>query len=387
MGSSQALLAVTVAGAFVFGLVIVLLSCLKPQLASRLEVPEQRVSGLWAGMNVLLVPMAFLGGLLADVWDVRVVFVLGCLLIALGLMALRWATTYRGALLAFLVTGVGGGFLSTASIVMMPAALFGRPEASASLNMGNVFFALGALIAPTLADVLLRSGGFRRPLSVGALLALLPLGLIAFVSKEDAGTASLRPDLVGLLSDLRLWLASAVFFLYAPLEGCLHTWGSTYLQNVGHSERKAGQLIAGFWSCFLLGRLAMAYLQHWRFLEADWDRWVVIVLSCCATVTVANLAGTVKRGSATTGLLLLGFFLGPIFPTLIGVLFQERLFGSTPGTAFGIVFAIGSAGSVVFAPLIGARFHRKSAHSALRIPLFLGLLLMLVSTFFGLTLG
>jgi len=63
---------------------------------------------------------------------------------------------------------------------------------------------------------------------------------------------------------LKLWLAGAVFFLYAPLEGGLHTWSSTYLQNVGHSERKAGQLIAGFWSCFLLGRLAMAYFQHWR---------------------------------------------------------------------------------------------------------------------------
>src|SRR5262249_6214043 len=108
MGGSQAVLAVTVAGAFVFGMVIVLLSCLKPQLAGRLNVSEARVTGLWASMNLLLVPMAFLGGLLADLWDVRVILLLGCVLIALALLALRWATSYRAALLAFLVTGIGG---------------------------------------------------------------------------------------------------------------------------------------------------------------------------------------------------------------------------------------------------------------------------------------
>ncbi|MBI1916236.1 MAG: MFS transporter [Planctomycetes bacterium] len=385
MGGSQAVLAVTVAGAFVFGMVIVLLSCLKPQLAGRLNVPEERVAGLWAGMNLLLVPMAFLGGLLADLWDVRVVLLAGCVLIALGLLALRWATTYRGALVAFLVTGVGGGFLSTASIVLMPSAFFGRHEASASLNMGNVFFALGALLAPTLCDVLLRWGGFRRALGTGALLALVPLLLLAVVRREDANPGQPRPDVLELLRDPMLWLAGAVFFLYAPLEGCLHTWGSTYLQNVGHTERKAAHLIAGFWSCFLLGRLAMAYFQHWRILDEHWDPWVVVLLSLCATVTLANLAGTVKRGSATTGLLLLGFFLGPIFPTLIGLLFNH--YPNEPGTAFGTMFAIGSAGSVFFAPVIGARFHRTSAQSALRIPLVLGMLLMIVSLFFGLAIG
>jgi len=385
MDGSQAVLAVTIAGAFVFGMVIVLLSCLKPQLAGQLNVPEERVTGLWAGMNLILVPMAFLGGLLCDLWDVRAVFVLGCVLIALALLGLRWATSYRAALLAFLVTGIGGGFLSTASIVLMPAAFFGRHEASASLNMGNVFFALGALVAPTLCDVLLRASGFRRTLGAGALLCLIPLVLIAFVSKEDANIGQSRPDLLMLLRDPMLWLAGAVFFLYAPLEGCLHTWGSTYLQNVGHSERKAAHLIAGFWSCFLLGRLVMAYFQHWRILDERWDPWVVVLLALGATVTLANLAGTVKRGSATTGLLLLGFFLGPIFPTLIGFLFS--MYPNAPGTSFGTMFAIGSAGSVVFAPVIGARFHRQSAHRALRIPLFLGMLLMIVALFLGLAMG
>jgi fucose permease len=382
MGGSQAVLAVAVSGAFLFGLVVVLLGCLKSQLAGRLGVPPGRVAGLWAAMNLVLVPTTFLGGVLADTWDVRWVFLIGTLLVCLALFALGSAGTMGGALAAFLLTGVGGGFLCSASLVLMPLGFFGPTEAAASLNFGNVFFALGAMLAPTLADVLLRGTGYRRTLATAALLALVPAVLVVFLPASQLGAERPQRDVAAVVFDPRVWLAGLVFFLYAPLEGCLHTWGTTYLQNMGHPERKAARLVSAFWTAFLLGRLAMAYLQHWRILDAGWDPWVVVILALAATVMLANMAGTVRRASATWGLLLLGFFLGPVFPTLVAFLF--RLSPDLPGTAFGTMFAIGSAGSLVVAPLISARFHRKSAQSALRIPLVLGMLLTITALFFGL---
>jgi fucose permease len=388
MVGSQAVLAVTLAGAFLFGMVIVLLSCLKPQLAARLGVDEDRVAGLWAAMNLILVPMTLLGGILVDTWDVRGVILAGSMVTTLALCSLLSATSFRAALLAFLATGVGGGFLSAATLVLMPRAFFGTHEASASLNMGNVFFALGALVTPALADVLLRAAGFRRTLGFLALACLTPAVLVALlVGKQDLTPASggQPVDLsLALLFNWKLWLAGLVFFLYAPLEGCLHTWGTTYLKNVGHDEDRAARLVSAFWCFFLGGRLTAAYLQHWRILPPSWDPWVVVGLALFATVMLGNLAGTVRRGAATFGILALGFFLGPIFPTLLGVVFHDN--PNDPGTAFGVMFAIGSAGSLFMAPLIGARFHRRNAQTALRIPLALGLLLVMVSLFFGLSL-
>jgi fucose permease len=387
MIGSQAVLAVTVSSAFLFGMVIVLLSCLRPQLAARLGVAEERVAGLWATMNFFLVPMMLLGGLLADAWDVRGVVLAGSLLTALALVVLLSATTMRVALLAFLIMAVGGAFLSAGALVLMPRAFFGPYESSASLNMGSVFFALGALVTPALTDVLLRAGGFRRTLGVLALTCLTPAVLIAFtrhfgLEPATSGEAQ-RPEVLSLLLEPRLWLAGLVFFLYAPLEGCLHTWGTTYLQNMGHTERRAARMIFGFWWCFLAGRVVAAFLQHWRFPPEGWP-WVV-VLALCVTVVLANLVGTVQRSSAAWGLLFVGFFLGPIFPTLIGLLFAH--YGANPGTAFGVMFAIGSAGSLVLSPLIGARFNRRNAQTALRFPLALAMLLLIVSLFFGLTLS
>lgn len=385
MVGSQALLAVTVASAFLFGMVIVLLSCLKPQLAGRLGLDEDRVGGLWAALNLVLVPMTLLGGILVDVWDVRGILMTGSLLTVLGLCSLVAATTYAGGLLSFLIAGVGGGFVAAATLVLMPFAFFGRHEASASLNMGNVFFALGALVTPALADVLLRTAGIRRTLGLVALACLVPAVTIAFVDGQELPPRREFAEAVALMFKPGLWLAGLVFFLYAPLEGCLHTWGTSYLENMGHDARRAGELVSGFWCCFLGGRLTAAFLQHWRILPASWDPWVVVVLALLVTVVVANLAGTVHRGTATFGVLALGFFLGPIFPTLVGFLF--RIFPDCPGTAFGVLFAIGSAGSLFIAPLIGARFHRRNAQTALRIPLVLGLLLTVVALYFGLSLG
>jgi hypothetical protein len=96
------------------------------------------------------------------------------------------------------------------------------------------------------------------------------------------------------------------------------------------------------------------------------------------------MAGTANRGSAWRGILLLGFLLGPIFPTLVGVVFQ--LFPDREGTAYGTMFAIGSAGSLLLAPLIGVSAQRRSVQTALRIPMFLALALTATALVFALTL-
>ena len=85
----------TVSSALLFGMVIVLLGCLRPQLAGRLGIDEERGRPV-GGMNFFLVPLTLLGGILADAWDVRGVVLIGSLLTALALVSLLSATTFRG---------------------------------------------------------------------------------------------------------------------------------------------------------------------------------------------------------------------------------------------------------------------------------------------------
>src|SRR5262249_49966093 len=167
---------------------------------------------------------------------------------------------------------------------------------------------------------------------------------------EEFRTAQTSQDLGPLFSDLRLWLAGLVFFLYGPLEFAVGTWTTTYLIDHGYRERRAAWLLSGFWLMFLAGRVLMAFLQDRGMLPENGDVFVIPILGFLAAVTVGNLVGAPANRKAGWGFLVLGLILGPIFPTLVSIVLK---LGHPPGTAYGTMFAIGSLGSLVLAPLIG----------------------------------
>src|SRR2546421_6262162 len=143
----QAVTAVTISGAMVFGMVLALLGSLKLALAKRLDVGETRVGGLLAALNLSLIPMMLFSGVFLDEWGARPVLIAGSLVLALAVISLGARPTYTRAFVAVLFAGLGAAMVSTASLVLMPRAFF-PTEPAASLNLGNVFFALGALITP-----------------------------------------------------------------------------------------------------------------------------------------------------------------------------------------------------------------------------------------------
>jgi fucose permease len=173
------------------------------------------------------------------------------------------------------------------------------------------------------------------------------------------------------------WLAAAVFGLYAPVEYAISTWTTTFLSNLGHSEHRAAWLLSGFWLTLLGGRIFVAYLQIQHIIRESWNPWLVMILALCVAVALGNLAGAVTRQRAAYGVLLLGFVLGPIFPTLVSILFLD--FGNERGTAYGAMYAVGSLGSLILAPIIGRVAKRRTIQQALRIPMVIALVMTLAA--------
>jgi fucose permease len=388
MSGFQGTTAITVTGAFVFGMVLALVGSLKLALAKRLDLGEGRIGGLLSALHLAFVPSMLLSGLLSDQIDVRIVLVAGCILTALAFHGLTMRPTYHTAFVSMLMAGVGAACVSVACVVLMPQAFFeGDPhKVTAALNVGMVFFALGSLVTPTLCDLLLRALDFDRTLSILAGLCLVPALLVAL---QLAVGEPFRPDRHGtgfgaVFGDLRVWMAGLVFFLYGPLEFAVGTWATTYLMEHGYKERRATRLLSGFWLTFLASRVLLAFLQD-RGLLREWsDYFVIPILGLLAAVTLGNLAGAPADRHSGWGLLALGALLGPLFPTLIGIVFKLDNPHHPPGTAYGATFAIGSLGSLLLAPLIGLYARGKSVSHALRIPMILGLLMAASAMVLGL---
>ena len=383
MTGFQSVTAVTISGAFVFGMLLVLLESLRTVLAKRLNLSEARVDWLVAALNLALIPMMPVSGILCDELGVKSVFLVGSLITGTALFALAVSGTGLRTLGALLLAGVGAACLSTGSSVLMSKAFFPDNE-PASQNLGNVFFGLGALVTPTLVTLLFRHLDYRRAVGFVAVLCLLPAFIAAFTQSEFA-TPGGSVNLAALLRDPILWLAGFVLLLYAPLEGSLGTWATQYLIDRGFRARAATWLLSGFWMMFLAARLGTAVLQEQGTLPKTYAAaWLNVVLALAAAVFLGNMAGARTRLSGAMGLLLVGAFFGPIFPTLVGMLFTH--FPHARGTAFGAMFAIGAVGNLVLPPLIGIHARRTTVQRAMVIPMVIALLLALATLVFGLCL-
>ncbi len=237
--------------------------------------------------------------------------------------------------------------------------------------------------------MLLRTLDYRKTLIILAVASLVPGILVAIPWPEKLPAGGVDTEhLTDLISHNSLWLAALVVAMYTPLEASISFWATTYLTDRGLGERRAAWFLSGFWGAFLLSRLLIATLLHAGYLHQGWDAWLLVIPPLLAAVTIGNMAGTVSPEKAGHGLLFLGFCLGPIFPTVMGVV-MERMDQATPklqgvGTAFGMIFAAGSIGSLLLAPVFASTAHKRTVQSALRVPMFAALILTAVALVFGL---
>jgi fucose permease len=379
MSGLSSVAAVTCTAAFVFGVLLALLGALKLKLAERLQIGEGRVGGLLAALNLALIPMMLVSGLLIDALGVRAVLIGGALVAAVAVFSLALRRSYLSVLACVLALGAAAACVSTASVVLMPVAFgFGTHQLTASVNLGHVFVALGALMTPTLADLLLRTLDFRKTLALFALVCLVPAVTAALYQPEKPAVPPPPADLAAVFT-FPILLTGVAFLFYAPLEFAISTWGSTYLTvDQGYRDGRAAWIMSFFWLAFLVGRVLMTLLFHSNRLEPAWAPWVLFVLAVAAAALMGNLAGSGKPRSAALGLVVLGLALGPIFPTLVALALQAAP-PQSYGAAYGTMFAVGSLGSAALAPVLGLLARGKSLMRPLRLLAPLALLLVVVA--------
>ncbi len=246
------------------------------------------------------------------------------------------------------VVGYGTGVLESA----LNAYLTTLPRATTLLNRLHAFFGVGALLGPLLAAWIL---GFASWTTVWLVLAvvgapLVAAFLVAYPRPEaDASApravakASERARgglLTAALRERGVLLGAALLAVYVGLEISIGNWGFSYLvEERGQGDLLAGYTISGYWLGLTLGRFLISPAATRIGLTV-----VGLIFACLAGVTaVATLTWLLPLAAATSvGFVLLGFVLGPIFPTTMAVAPKMTVTRLVP-TAIGVM----NAGSVV----------------------------------------
>src|SRR5579872_2633933 len=173
--STRYLMGTACAGLFTFGVMTSFLGATLPELRTRAGIDLTQGGTLFSFLYFPQVPMVFLAGPLIDRFGKKMVLAAGLLCSAAALVGIAYAPNYAmiGALLVML--GLGGSSAMAAANTLIPDLYPENP--SSALNVGGIFFGVGAVFFPWLVALMAQRLGLVKTLwSIAALV-----GLVAFV--------------------------------------------------------------------------------------------------------------------------------------------------------------------------------------------------------------
>jgi len=346
---------------------------LLPAQATDYGVDKSTVSLIFVSFAVGYIACATANGALIHRIGLRAHLTFGTAvaLVALALMAVR--PTFALLLVLQAVLGFGLGAFD-AGLNSYLSTLSGS---TALLNYFHAFFGVGALLGPIIAAGILSAGSAWTvvyallAVACGALLA----GFWLYPRSLREGTPVARPRLTVALGHRVVWIAAAFLGIYVGIEAGVGNWGFTFLtEDRGQEVLAAGWVVSGYWFGLTLGRFV---------LNAAAERVGIGVVTLTATCLGGVLASSLcvwlapSFVATTVGMVALGFFLGPLFPTMIAVV-PRLVPESLVATVIGILVAMSIAGSAVFPWIVGASAERVGAWSLLPITVALTALLGMV---------
>ncbi|MDH3719072.1 MAG: MFS transporter [Planctomycetota bacterium] len=374
------LLPVTILGLFVGGLAASILGTVKLPLARKLQLGDDRIGGLMTAFSAPFLPVVLATGWLVDRFGCRTILIVAAVGIAAGLWRFSAARRYASVLAAGLVFAISWAMLINVAHVLIPLA-FPRPLALAT-NLADSCFGVGALATPLLAAAIFPRFGMERLLQLIALAAITvavpavfmtgiedTLGAASdFTGSESAGTLQ-------LLTHPMIWLCGLCLATFGPAESSFATWCTSYLVEKRFDAGFATRMLSGFWTASIVSRMVTALA-----LPGGWEG--VLLLGAAVVNLAVLLAVVISHRRAVAPLLVLaaGLCLGPVFPTVIAIVFNA-FEPNVHGRVVGLTMAIGSVGYTLAPIVVGYCAKRTSmqrSFAVLLIPSVAFLLLTIV---------
>ncbi|WP_433206061.1 MFS transporter [Dactylosporangium sp. CS-047395] len=314
------------------------------------QIADYRIDEATIGITFFTTSAGYLaagataGALLHRV-HVRMALVVGAAFYAAGAFAMAVRPSFAILVAVQLLVGYGTGVLES----ILNVFLAELPDSTTLLNRLHAFFGVGALLGPLLAAWMLQYTSWTAVwLVLGVLCLPLAAGfLLAYPRRapaaEHADAERPRGVFLEAVRTRAVVLGSLFLIVYVGLEIGVGTWAFTYLvKEHGEPDVVAGYTVSGYWLGLTLGRFLISPLATRAGMSA-----AGMATSCLLGVTAASaLLWAVPTASlATAGFVLLGFFLGPLFPTAMAVtpqLVPQRLMATAIGVMNGLSLLGGS---------------------------------------------
>ena len=334
-------------GIFVWGSIAGLLGAVLPSLRDRAGISLAESSGIFIALSCGLVVASLASGYALDRYGKKVVLCSAVTLVIVSLVLLERMTTLPVMIVLAFCLGAGGSAVVTGAHALI--ADLNPTHRSASLNLLDVFFGVGAFVTPFAIVPLQARGGLGAVLfTLAGLAALILVYLLATTFPAPVQTRQFSLADAAQVARSPLFLVPAlIVFLYVGTEQSVWDWQITYfMRQLSMDNVAAAKVLSIFPIAIMLGRLATN-----RLLMRMSPTPVLLVSTIGATLCFAMVMLATTAGLAAGALLVCGLFMASIFPTALGIVSSR--FPTASGTALGLAITGGWLGSVAVSPTFG----------------------------------
>lgn len=330
-------------GMLLFGIVMISLGSILPELMTKYGLDERQAGGLASLLPFGVLAGSLLFGPVVDRYSYRGLLIISALLILAGLEGIAFAGDTATLNISLLLIGIGGGAINGGTNALVADISADRPGSrGANLSFLGVFFGVGALGMPAILGLLANYFSYDRILAGIGLFILAPVlffFVIRFPQPKQERGIPLR-QWAGLLRDANLLLLSFFLFFQSAVEGVANNWTTAFLQGrAGMAPAHALYVLSLLILGMTLTRLVLAgLLRHLR-------PYLVLAVSLALSLAAGLLLWRGGPAGATAGLVLLGVGVAAGFPVLLGYI--GDLFAAVSGTAFSIALSIALFGNIL----------------------------------------
>jgi FHS family glucose/mannose:H+ symporter-like MFS transporter len=352
------------AGMFVFGITLAILGALfgLPQMRERIHADLAQQGDIFLMLYFGIFVSTLIVGPIIDSFGNKIVLTLSAALVVAGLLGFSVASSFGIAMACAFLLGFGGGGLNTASNALV-ADLY-TDNRGAMLNLLGVFFGFGALFIPLLAAAITGRLTIPQLLLIAALLAgicTVAYVILPFPPPGEAAGFSIFASIRAAKYPSVMLFAMLLFF-ESGNESAIGGWTSTYVGSVGGPPRAATWILSAYWAGLMIGRIAGA-----RILAIMRKERLVFISGIGSAIGTAVLVASPSLITMAAGAVIVGLSFAAIYPTTLAIAADR--YQRLAGTIFGLLFAVGLVGGMIFPWTIGHISEHYGLRAAMLLPL------------------
>ncbi|NLN78259.1 MAG: MFS transporter [Armatimonadetes bacterium] len=367
-----------VGGLFSYALICTIFAAAVNQISPICGDSDTLIGWLFRVSMIGFIVAVLLGGRYSDKIGKLPVLLVGCVLMSIGSLGFARVTTYPAAVIMSIVMGAGGGFAEAIAMGII-ADVTSAHKRTSIMNYAQVFFAIGAVAGPVLVTWLIAVDidYWRWAFIITALACVVAAVAVASaLSKREERPVgeTHHGEWKSLLNDRAVLTLSLGVLLYVAAESGQSSWLARYFKDdLAASAPMAAATVALFWTGIGAGR----YFAVWtaRFMS---DYAIVCLAHALAIIFQVTLLITHSSAVAMVSVVMLGFALGPGWPTIVSR--ASALHPRQSGSVLAVVVSAGAVGAAIFPPAIGQAADHIGMRSALwtSVALLFGNLLIFI---------